>query len=303
MTIFLPPHGKGPEMRKSSPGPIAPPWDQRQRFMLLEARLIWAGAVTAGELRDAFDISTGKVEKDFARYCELCPENLRRDAQTGVWLPTDAFEPRFLRGTAEELLAVLRHHDSAANLPLAMAVADVASEILEPPTRSFDVRVLARINTAIREQRALEVAYQSMNHPEPRSIVIAPHVLVFTRRWHARAWSETHQAFRDFLLSRMCGLPQVLGAAARQGTDDWDWQHHVSVKIAPHPSLTSAQKKVVEQDYGMRHGLLEKRVRLALVPYYLRLLHVGPGDIARSAAEQQIVLLNTEELRSFDRLA
>jgi predicted DNA-binding transcriptional regulator YafY len=272
--------------------------------MLLEARVIWAGAIRAGDLRDAFDITTGKAEKDIARYRERCPQNLAQDRETGEWRPTDRFEPAFLRGTAEELLQVLRNHDIAADLPLAMAAAGhVAAESLELPTRSFDVRVLVRINSAIRERRSLAVEYQSMSKPEPRRIEIAPHVLVFTGRWHARAWSESHQGFRDFLLSRMCSLPELRAAAARGGDQDWDWQHQVSVRIVPHPGLSAAQQRVVMQDYGMAQGMLEKRVRLALVPYYLRLLNVGEGDRNRSASEQQIVLLNVEELRSFDRLS
>lgn len=279
-------------------------WDQRQRFRLLEARLIWAGTVRIGELRDAFDIGTHAAEKDVARYRKLCPQNLAMDSETGAWHPAARFEPMFLRGTAEELLQVLRNHDIASDLPLAMAAAGhVAAEVLEPPTRSFDVRVLARINSAIRERRSLHVEYQSMSQPEPRAIAIAPHVLVYTGRWHARAWSDSHQGFRDFLLSRMCGTPRLGDVVTRSGADDWDWQHEVTLKIAPHPKLSSAQQRIVAQDYGMHHGALTKRVRLALLPYYLRLLNIGRGDIDRNPAEQQIVLLNAEDLQSFDRLS
>ncbi len=284
--------------------PTRPPWDQRQRFMLLEARIIWCGQIRAGDLRDAFDISTRKAEKDFTLYQQQCPDNLVFDRDTGIYFPDDRFEPAFLRGTAQEFLAVLRNHDLAQNLPLAMAASEhMAAETLELPEREFDVRVLQRISQAIREGRWLAIEYQSMNRPDPRRLEIAPHALAFVGRWHARAYSSEHQGFRDFLLSRIIGLPE-LGEACRHSPDaDWDWRNQVSVRIGPHPGLTEPQRRVVELDFGMQAGLLEKRVRLALVPYLLKLLNVGRGDLERSPSEQQIVLLNQAELDAFNRLS
>lgn len=280
------------------------PWDQRQRFRFIEAHAIWRGQVRVADVRDSFGITTGKAEKDLASYAKLAPGNLRRERQTGEYRPTDGFVPRFLRGTATEYLQVLRNHELGEELPLAMAASGmVAAETLEPPAREFDVRVLARLNTAIRERRWLLVDYQSMTHPEPRRLEIAPHVMVFAGRWHARAWSATHQSYRDFLLSRICGLPELRGACERDPQLDWDWHNDVAVRIAPHPDLSPAQKRVVEQDYGMLHGMRETRVRVALAPYFLRLLGIGRGDHARSAQEQQIVLLNAADLDALNRLS
>lgn len=280
------------------------PWDQRQRFRFLEAHAIWRGSIRVGDLRDSFDISTAKAEKDLALYTRLAPHNLRRDRETGEYQPTDGFVPQFLRGTATEYLQVLRNHELRGDLALAMATSgQVATETLEPPAREFDVRVLARLNTAIRERRWLSIDYQSMTHPEPRRLEIAPHVLVFAGRWHARAWSATHESYRDFLLSRICGLPELLGSCERNPELDWDWRNDVVVRIAPHPQLSAAQKRVVEQDHGMLHGMRETRVRVALAPYFLRLLGIGRGDTARPAHEQQIVLLNAADLDSLNRLS
>ncbi len=279
------------------------PWDQRQRLRFTEALLIWRGAVSAGDIRDTFDISTGKAERDLARYRRLAPQNLVLDRASGFWHPADAFVPRFLRGTASEYLQLLAHHADHADLPLALATSgDVAAETLEAPTREFDIRVLARLNTAIRERRWLAIDYQSMSHPEPRRLQIAPHVLAFAGRWHARAWSQTHENHRDFLLSRICGLPELLGPSERSADDDWDWHHFVAIRIAAHPELTPAQKRVVEQDYGMLHGMRQMQVRLALAPYFLRMLGTGRDDVRRSPQEQQIVLLDAAELDGLNRL-
>lgn len=280
------------------------PWDQRQRFMLLEARVIWDGQIRVGDLRDAFDISTRKAEKDIELYRARCPNNLLLDHDTGIYRADDRFEPAFLRGSAEELLTVLRHHDLAQDLPLAMAAAGhVPAETLDLPQREFDVRVLQRLGSAIREKRWLAIEYQSMNRPDPRRLAVAPHSLAYVGRWHARAYSSEHQAFRDFLLSRIIGLPELGEAANIDSDQDWDWRNHVTVRIGPHPQLTEPQQRVVEHDFGMRRGMLEKNLRLALVPYLLKMLNVGRGDVERPASEQQIVLLNQAELDAFNRLA
>ena len=75
------------------------------------------------------------------------------------------------------------------------------------------------------------------------------------------------------------------------------------MRIAPHPELSEAQKRVVEQDYGMVHGMRETRVRVALAPYFLRMLGIGNDDRARAPLEQQIVLLNASDLTALNRLA
>lgn len=280
-------------------------WAQRNRFVLLEARVIWAGAVAPQNLCETFGISAAQADKDLALYQQLCPPNLRYDLRAKHYVAADRFEPAFLQGTAHEFLQVLRNHRVTPELPLAIVAASVAPvEVLEPPEREFDVRILQRVTYAIRDKRMVAVEYQSMSQPEPRRrLEIAPHALAYTGRWHTRAWSFAHKEFRDFLLSRMRGLPELEGSAGIQAAEDWQWARFVNVKIGAHPGLSTAQKKVVEADYGMRQGLLEKPVRLALLPYYLRLLSLGRDDHLRPAAEQQIVLLNRAELDAYNRLA
>jgi predicted DNA-binding transcriptional regulator YafY len=278
-------------------------WDQKQHLRLLEARLIWLGEARLADLRDAFGISTRHAERDLALYGKLWPENLAFDAELGIFTPTEHFVPALLRGSASELLQVLRHHDLASELPLGMAAAGhIPAETLDTPERDFDVRVLQRLALAIRQQRWLSLDYQSMSQPEPRRLRIAPHVLVHAGRWHARAWSEQHAGFRDFLLSRIVGLPELEDACEHTSEQDWDWRNHVRVRIGPHPGLSASQTHVVEQDYAMRAGVLERSVRLALVPYYLRQMGIGRDDLERAPAEQQIVLLNRGELETFNRL-
>jgi predicted DNA-binding transcriptional regulator YafY len=279
-------------------------WEERQRFLLLEARVIWAGRVALTDLRQTFGVSQAAAEGDLARYQQLYPGNLRFDLAADAYVATDRFEPHFLRGTAAEFLQVLRNHALTPDAPLALVAAHMAPvEALEPPEREFDVRILQRVTTAIRESRWLRAEYQSLTQPEPRLLELAPHALVYAGRWHARAWSRDHQDWRDFLLSRLRGIPELLGPADQPPAKDWDWQKFVTVKVGAHPGLTEAQRRVVEIDYGMKNGVFERVVRVALVPYLLRTLNIGRDDHLRRPQEQQIVLLNRAEIEAFDRLS
>ncbi len=278
-------------------------WETRQRLMLLEARVIWASSVGTQDLRGAFGISRAQASKDFALYQEMAPRNLHYDLSAKCYRPTAQFEPLLLHGTAREFLQVLRNRGIAGGTPLAVVADDVAPvEVLEPPEREFDVRILQRVTMAIRERRWLLIEYQSMTHPDPRLIRIAPHALAHAGRWHARAFSALHEDYRDFLLSRISGVPELGEADAPGAGDDWDWNNFVNVRIGAHPDLTPPQRRVVEADWNMRSGVYERPVRVALVPYFLRTLNVGGDDVHRPAARQQVVLLNREELAAFDRL-
>lgn len=282
-------------------------WDLRQRLMYLEAQLIWTGRVASADLRATFDVTAAQAEKDFALYQQQCPDNLLRDDKSGAYTASDRFEPRLLRGSAQEFLLVLRNHGlkaGAPDSPLAALMGSVApAEVVERPEREFDVRILQRVTAALREKRWLAADYQSMSHPEPRSLLVAPHALACAGRWHVRAWSQAHNGYRDFLLARISGIPELKGVCEKSAQDDWDWRNFVNVKVGAHPGLTPPQKRVIESDYGMHSGVLERAVRVALVPYYLQMLGLNRESASLSPAEQPLTLLNRAELEVYNRFS
>ncbi|MEK6807215.1 MAG: WYL domain-containing protein [Pseudomonadota bacterium] len=282
-------------------------WDIRQRLMYLEARVIWTGHVAPADLRETFGVSVAQADKDFALYQEQSPDNLLPDDKGGAYVASDRFEPRLLRGSAQEFLLVLRNHGlkaGAPDSPLAALLGGIApAEVIERPEREFDVRILQRVTAAIREKRWLVVEYQSMTHPEPRPLLLAPHALASAGRWHLRAWSQTHNGYRDFLLARISGIPELKGACEKNAQDDWDWRNFVNVKVGAHPGLTPPQKRVIEADYGMHSGVLERAVRVALVPYYLQMLGLNRESSSLSPAEQPLTLLNRSELEVYNRFS
>ncbi len=70
----------------------------------------------------------------------------------------------------------------------------------------------------------------------------------------------------------------------------------ITLKIAPHPQLTTAQARAIAMDYGIRGASTTLSVRRALLFYALKRLGLDVADNIRSPQEQHIVLLNRAEV-------
>ena len=151
---------------------------------------------------------------------------------------------------------------------------------------------------AARTQRRVEVDYVSLNQPNREGRIIAPHTLVWTGlRWHVRAWCEKNQGYRDFVLSRFRGEPEVMDQSEHSAENDAEWQTHLTLEIAPDPRLTPQQQAVIAHDYGMTDLRWTLNVRAKLLPYLLRLIQLDPRADANAPRAQQIVIVNRDELQ------
>jgi predicted DNA-binding transcriptional regulator YafY len=136
-----------------------------------------------------------------------------------------------------------------------------------------------------------------LNHPDREGRIIVPHTLIYSGlRWHVRAWCEKNSEYRDFVLSRFRGIPEIMDESEHGADADTGWNTHVTVRIAPDPRLSRDQQDVVETDYGMENGVLEVSTRARLVPYVLQLLRIEPQGLAEDPTAQQIVVENISEL-------
>jgi predicted DNA-binding transcriptional regulator YafY len=117
-------------------------------------------------------------------------------------------------------------------------------------------------------------------------------------RWHIRAFSESHNDYRDFVLARILRA-RSLGRAFPPPFADALWGKMLNVQIGPHPGLNAAQRAAIERDYGMRDGKCETAVKAALLPYFLQIMRIGSDDMQRSANEQRVVLLNRDKLQGY----
>ena len=277
-------------------------WDVRQRLMLLEGTLLLSGWVRTQALMDTFGISRAQASKDFAVYHELRPKNLVYNKSKKYYEAGESFEPLFLTGKSSELfdvLAATQHKDGPV---LAMATQTPKVEIIRPLDRELDLKIVRAISTAAANLKKVRITYQSMKdeETEPEIRTISPHTLVFSGfRWHARAYSDESQGFRDYVLGRMLGSVEVLDEPGVSSEHDHEWNELVKVKIGPHPGLRPHQQRIIAQDYGMDDSVIEVPVRKALVQYFLYLMQVHPDRVVSDPVKQQIALLNENELKPY----
>ncbi|MEW6446031.1 MAG: WYL domain-containing protein [Pseudomonadota bacterium] len=272
-------------------------WDVRQRLKLLESTLLLSGWVRTQALMERFGISRAQASKDFTVYQTLRPRNLVYNKSRKYYEAGSDFEPLLLTGKTSELLDVLGAAPHGDGPVLALAAQAPAVELLRPMERELDLRVFRAISMAAYNKVKLRLAYQSMNKPEPAELTLSPHTLVFSGfRWHVRAFSDTHGEYRDFVLARVRGLPEVLDASGVTADGDVAWHTQVRVVIGPHPDLPEAQQAIIAEDYGMTDGRCELWMRSVLAPYFLRLMQLEPGREHPNPKVQQIVLLNGEDM-------
>ena len=280
-------------------------WDLALRYRLIETVAWWEGRLTTGHLIQSFGISRQQASKDINTYItEHAPRNLTYDKQLKGYIPSKHFKPRFIDDSASAYLHLLYQNNERAPHIEGLALAYAHTKVLEVPDRSIRPQILRPLLKACREGLRLETEYVSLANPEPEVRLIAPHTLVYTgMRWHVRAYCEKNRQYRDFVLSRLRGEPELLDASAYTREQDDDWNTEVPIIFAPDSRLNTAQQAIIETDFGMTDGQLVVASRKALVRYVLRRYQIDPRNLTTTPEAQQIVVSNLKELRpwlSFD---
>ena len=272
-------------------------WGVERRLEFIEFRLFWEGHVNRGDLMEAFGVSVNQASTDLNRYLGMAPDNMAYDKSARTYIRGADFSPLFLKPDASRYLSQLR---SVADGILERSDAWIGElppyDAVPTPIRGVNAKTLRSMVAAIRRSEAIEIKYQSLSRPEPRWRWVVPHAIGFDGfRWHARAFCEIDQTFKDFLLSRII---ETRGTRSTEttSTSDEDWNEQVVLEIGPHPDLSDTQKKVIALDYGMRGGKAQIPVRRALLYYALKRLGLDTELAARRPQDQQIVLLNPQAL-------
>lgn len=274
-------------------------WDLALRYRLIETIAWWEGRLTTVHLIQSFGISRQQASKDINTYItEHAPKNLTYDKQLKGYVPSKQFKPLFIDDSASAYLHLLNQTHSRAPHVEGLALAYAHTMVLEVPDRTIRPEILRPLLKACREHLRLEVEYVSLANPEPETRLIAPHTLVYTgMRWHVRAYCEKNREYRDFVLSRLRGEPDVLGVTENVIDGDEDWTTEVEVIIEPDSRLKLAQKAIIEVDFGMQDSQLVIPTRRALVKYVLQRFHIDPNKMEPRAVAQQIVVKNLDELK------
>lgn len=272
-------------------------WDLLLRYRLIEIISLWEGRLTTTHLMRAFGIGRQQASKDINTYlADFAPENLVYDRFKKGYVPVEGFTPVFTRGSADEYLQIMHAREDLACSFEQLSVRELNTEVLLPPVRDLRPSVLRPLIQACRERQRVEIRYASLANPEPEYRVIQPHTIVHSGlRWHVRAWCEKNLEFRDFVMSRIDDLPEIILPGTHGPDLDDAWQTRVTLEIGPDPRLTSAQQSLIARDYGMKDQRLQLTYRAAQVSYVLQLLRLDSGT-KRPPEAQQIEVLNRKEI-------
>ena len=272
-------------------------WGVERRYEFIEFRLYWQGRINRSDLMEVFGISVQQASKDLSNYIEGRKSNVSYDKRQRTYLRGRNFKPRYYQPDANDYFAQLQALNQGLVSEEQSWISFFPNFGTTPvPARGVSSETLRDVLAAIRESAALEVTYQSMSRPEPSARWIEPHALAFDGfRWHARAFCQNDQVFKDFLLSRVVEVGEQ-GPLTAEPSADEAWHTEVVLQIGPHPNLSDNQRRAIEMDYGMEEGRAQIVVRCALLFYALKRLGLDTDPAARRPQDQQIVLLNPDEI-------
>lgn len=273
--------------------------NQQRRFWLIELVAYWEGRLTTTHLREFFGISRQHASNEIGRYREAHPQNLLDYRHSDrAYLPSPDFLRHYISADVAEYLNWMAGL-SARSIPTHPSCS-LPNHVLRHPARNVTPQLTRPMVRAIREQRRVEVDYGSVANPDREGRIIAPHTFVNTGlRWHLRAWCEKNQQYRDFVLSRFHGQPDLLDKSPRDATGDTAWNTEITLILQPDMRLSEGQKAVLEHDYGMEGGQLCLKTRAALASYLLKEMQVNTKMLDGRPEAQQLVLVNFDDVKEW----
>lgn len=276
-------------------------WDLLYRYRLIEVIAYWEGRLTTNHLCNSFGIGRQQASKDINTYLrEIAPGNLEYDKQIKGYVPTAGFKPTVTTGTADEYLHILSRTKDIAHTFEGLDLGFANTHMLQVPSRPVDPIILRALVNAAREQKRVDIGYLSLNNPETDGRIIVPHTLVCTpMRWHVRAYCEKNGDYRDFVLSRFRGVPDVIDYSEDGIKNDKAWNTDIELVISPDPRLSALQQKVICHDYGMARKRLTVQCKAALLQYVLQAFKLDPYKQEAKAEAQQIVIGNYKDVEQW----
>ena len=199
----------------------------------------------------------------------------------------------FISGDVVEYLNWISHQDAITDVSTTLPYTTLAL-----PKRQVSAEIIRVLVTAIRQQCRVEVDYVSVTNPDRQGRIIVPHHFVSTGlRWHLRAFCEKSQQYRDFVLSRFRGVPDLMNKTAISAQRDHGWNTQLTLTFKPDPRLSPQQQDVIAHDYQMQQGQLTLTTRACLAQYLLQEMQVNIRDINISPEAQQLVLSNVNAVK------
>lgn len=266
-----------------------------KRLEFIEFRLYWEGRINRADITEQFGVSVPQASKDLTLYEKKAPGNLVYDKSGKRYLASPDFKPVFLDLHASMYLSQLRNSVVSANGLNENWLATAPDfDCIPILYRRVGVNVLRAILATIRNERAIEIEYQSMNvqRPTPEWRWITPHALGFDGlRWHVRAFCHIDHKFKDFILSR-CLHVRGEGEPASRPDADRFWSETFAVTLKPNPALSKEQQAVIAKDYEMADGKLTIPVRKALLYYFQKRMRLDAAGSLDQPHEAPVIVFN-----------
>ncbi len=276
-------------------------WDLLARYRMIEIVALWEGRLNTGHLMQSFGIGRQQASKDINTYlADVAPDNLIYDKQLKGYKPSDSFVPQLTSGHADEYLHILARSEDMTITFHELNMGFENTTMIRPITRNISPIILRPLVQAIREKKRVEISYTSLKDGEIVERIISPHTLVCTPlRWHVRAYCEHAGDYRDFVLSRIHGIPDLNDRASNGRQNDPLWNKPVTVELVADQRFNEKQKAVIEKDYAMTDGVLKIATNASLVRYVLDSYNIDIHTQKSNPRGQQIVLQNSEELEEY----
>lgn len=273
-------------------------WDLLFRYRIIEIIALWEGKLNTNHLIQSFGIGRQQASKDINTYlADIAPGNLVYDKHLKGYKPSDSFEPKLTSGHADEYLHILSRSE---DITITFDELDMGFEntsMVRPVTRNIAPEVLRPLIQAIREKKRVDICYTPLKDGEKVDRIISPHTLVCTPlRWHVRAYCEHAGGYRDFVLSRINGIPDLNDKVVHGKSIDNLWNTAINVELVPDPRLNEKQKAVIEKDFGMSDGTLSIATNVSLIRYVLDSYNIDIHVQKSNPQAQQIVIGNMDEL-------
>lgn len=264
------------------------------RLRFIELIAFWEGGINSRDLIRQFGISRQQAGIDIANYKKQTPANLQYNPSCKQFVITPDFRRVFINEQPGDYLNWLEsgqfHRQGPAN--------NSSCITLSLPQRTVSPGVMRNLVMSIRQQRRIDIGYISLSNPDEQGRIIAPHHFVRTGlRWHLRAWCEKSRQYRDFVLSRFRGTPELLDKTIHHSEQDIGWNTEVTLILQPDPRLAPSQRRVLEQDYHMQNGLLHITTRGCLVNYLLQEMQISTKTLDATPEAQQLVLVNRSDIK------
>ncbi len=273
--------------------------NQLERLAFVEYSAYFLGSVGRKSLQERFGIKEAAASRDLTLYNELAPGNIQYNPRLRVYEPNSTFHCLFKFSTERLLSTMSEGYGDGVRNDNNTPIACEAPKLSHP-----DQRVLSIVTRSLSKQVPINITYRSLTSGETSREII-PHVLVDNSlRWHVRAYDRRREIFTDFVMNRISD-PVFCDDTTIQKHEtakfDKQWNTEITLELIPHPRLKF--KETIEKDYGMKQGVLKKRVKAALAGYVLRRWNVDcSSDHGLEGQEYHLYCKNIKSLKDLREL-